>query len=488
MMTANISNQTMTIPITLFIGSKEIELDALIDSGATGCYIHQAFANSHKIPSVPIAFPIEVKNVDGTLNKSGHITHKSNIDILVDGLHMEQEVHVTNLGKHRLILGLPWLRTWNPEVDWEKGTLQWRNNREVNAYSLINYMEEQDSNLALRIVNSIDHEQEHLDNLEQNGLVQVKLLSSHAKLPIRATTGSAGYDLISPEAISIPSHSRKLIDTKIALALPNGTYGRIAPRSGLSMKAIDIGAGVIDSDYRGSVKALLINNGNIPFQVAKGDRMAQSIIEKISTGNLVQKTELLDTERSKKGFGSTGSPNEENETLHFPTTTLPIEENATLQNSEGNGTTVTLYFDIYRIYHEVDELPHEIEHFINTKISHSQALVKKHEGQIEDLPKKSIEELVPQELHEYLIVFSEEAAARFPESKPWDHKILLKPDFKPKKGKIYDLSPEEDIQLQEFLEENLAKGYIEESDSPMASSFFFVEKKGTKKKRPCQDY
>jgi len=227
---------------------------------------------------------------------------------------MEQEVHVTNLGKHRLILGLPWLRTWNPEVDQEKGTLQWRNNRKVNAYSLINYTEEQDSNLALRIINSIDHKQEFLDNLEQNGLVQVKLLSSHAKLPIRTTTGSAGYNLISPEAISIPAHSRKLIDTKIALALPNGTYGRIAPRSGLSMKEIDIGAGVIDSDYCGSVKALLINNSNIPFQVAKGDQMAQLIIEKISTGNLVQTRELSDTERSKKGFGSTsqtGSLNED---------------------------------------------------------------------------------------------------------------------------------------------------------------------------------
>ncbi len=75
---------------------------------------------------------------------------------------------------------------------------------------------------------------------------------------------------------------------------------------------------------------------------------------------------------------------------------------------------------------------------------------------------------MPQELHEYLAVFLEEAASRFPERKPWDHKILLKKDFKPRKGKIYDLSPEEDILLQEFIQEN--------------------SKKGTKKKRPCQDY
>ena len=89
---------------------------------------------------------------------------------------MEQEVHVTNLGKHRLILGLPWLRTWNPEVDWKQGTLQWRNNREDNAISLINYMEEQDSNLALRIVNSNNHEEQLLDPLEQKELIQVNYL------------------------------------------------------------------------------------------------------------------------------------------------------------------------------------------------------------------------------------------------------------------------------------------------------------------------
>ena len=72
------------------------------------------------------------------------------------------------------------------------------------------------------------------------------------------------------------------------------------------MKSIDIEAGVIDSDFHGSVKALLINNGNNPFEVAKGDRMAQLIIEKISTRGLVQTLELPVTERNKKGFGSTG--------------------------------------------------------------------------------------------------------------------------------------------------------------------------------------
>ncbi len=134
------------------------------------------------------------------------------------------------------------------------------------------------------------------------------------------------------------------------------------------------------------------------------------------------------------------------------------------------------------IYHEIDEFPDE---WINVKTSHSQVLYKKYQGQIEDKLQESTEDLVPQELHEYLAVFSEEAASRFPERKPWDHKIILKKDFKPRKGKIYDLSPEEDILLQEFIQENSKKGYIIPSESPMASSFFFVSKKGMKKKRPC---
>src|SRR6266540_2053589 len=136
----------------------------------------------------------------------------------------------------------------------------------------------------------------------------------------------------------------------------------------------------------------------------------------------------------------------------------------TMKEMEQHDTTRYIIYCTH-IYHKIDEFPDE---WINAKTSHSQVLYKKYQGQIEDKPQKSIEDLVPQELHEYLTVFSEEAASRFPERKPWDHKILLKKDFKPRKGKIYDLSPEEDILLQEFIQEN--------------------SKKGTKKKRPCQDY
>lgn len=91
------------------------------------------------------------------------------------------------------------------------------------------------------------------------------------------------------------------------MALPPGTYGWIAPRSGLVVKkGIDIGAGVIDADYRGALKVLLINSSDQELQIKQGDRVAQLIIERIADADLAEVDDLTDTNRSGKGFGSTG--------------------------------------------------------------------------------------------------------------------------------------------------------------------------------------
>jgi hypothetical protein len=93
---------------------------------------------------------------------------------------------------------------------------------------------------------------------------------------------------------------------------------------------------------------------------------------------------------------------------------------------------------------------------------------------------KTDEQLVPAEYHEYLDIFSEEKAHRFPESRPWDHKIEMKEGFEPKSFKNYNLTLAEQLELDKFLKENLEKGYIWPSQSPMASPFFFVSKKDGK--------
>ena len=88
---------------------------------------------------------------------------------------------------------------------------------------------------------------------------------------------------------------------------------------------------------------------------------------------------------------------------------------------------------------------------------------------------KTDEELVPKEFHQYLDIFSEEKAHRFPKPRPWDHKIKVKEGFEPKSFKNYNLTPAEQIELDIFLKENLEKGYIRPSQSLMASPFFFCQ-------------
>ncbi len=105
----------------------------------------------------------------------------------------------------------------------------------------------------------------------------------------------------------VPARGRALLKTDIAIAVPAGTYGRVAPRSGLALKAgIDTGAGVIDADYRGNVGVILFNHSDTDFAVAAGDRIAQLILEAIVTPPVAAVDELDDTDRGADGFGSTG--------------------------------------------------------------------------------------------------------------------------------------------------------------------------------------
>lgn len=113
-----------------------------------------------------------------------------------------------------------------------------------------------------------------------------------AKLPTRGSAQAAGYDLYACEDALIPKGGRAVVQTGIHIALPEGHYGRVAPRSGLAVKhGIDVGAGVVDADYRGLLGVVLFNFGSDDFQctcakltpVHAGDRIAQLLIEKIST-------------------------------------------------------------------------------------------------------------------------------------------------------------------------------------------------------------
>ena len=131
-------------------------------------------------------------------------------------------------------------------------------------------------------------------------------------LPIRQTNGSAGFDISANNRHHIDAWSRKLVSTGLKVSfIPDDYYLRIAPRSGLSINGIDIGAGVIDSDYRGEIKILVINSSSIPLFIDNKQRIAQLIptfIGKINIfntkdNNIISK---INTKRGSDGFGSTG--------------------------------------------------------------------------------------------------------------------------------------------------------------------------------------
>lgn len=143
--------------------------------------------------------------------------------------------------------------------------------------------------------------------IHQSSCLRVKKLSMAATLPSRGSKDSAGYDLFSARDVTIPSKGLAVVKLDIAVAVPPNTYGRIAPRSGLTVKHfIDVGAGVIDFDYRGPVDVALFNHGPEDYNVKIGDRIAQLIIEYIANPPCIERDELSETERGQAGFGSTG--------------------------------------------------------------------------------------------------------------------------------------------------------------------------------------
>ncbi len=100
---------------------------------------------------------------------------------------------------------------------------------------------------------------------------------------------------------------KAMVPTDLSIACPPGTYARIAPRSGLAAKHfIDVGAGVVDEDYRGNVTVILFNFGKTDFEIKKGDRIAQLVLEKISMAQVEETDDLDETVRGDGGFGSTG--------------------------------------------------------------------------------------------------------------------------------------------------------------------------------------
>ena len=129
-------------------------------------------------------------------------------------------------------------------------------------------------------------------------------------LPAYATPGAAGMDVVSAEDVTIAPGQRHAVATGFRVAIPEGYEIQVRPRSGLAFKhgiTVPNTPGTIDSDYRGELKVLLINHGPDPFEVTRGERVAQLVPAAVTLARFEEVAELDDTDRGAGGFGSTGT-------------------------------------------------------------------------------------------------------------------------------------------------------------------------------------
>ncbi len=141
--------------------------------------------------------------------------------------------------------------------------------------------------------------------------IPLRRLDPDLAVPAYATEGDAGADLVAAEAITLePGGGRALVPTGAAIAIPAGYAGFVQPRSGLALRhgvtCLNT-PGLIDSGYRGELKVLLVNTDpSTAFEIARGDRIAQLVIQRVEHANFVEVDELPETDRGEGGFGSTG--------------------------------------------------------------------------------------------------------------------------------------------------------------------------------------
>jgi len=139
--------------------------------------------------------------------------------------------------------------------------------------------------------------------------VLVRRLDPTLPLPTYAREGDAGLDLLAAEMTTLEAGARALVPTGLAVAIPSGYAGFVLPRSGLALRhglTLLNAPGLIDAGYRGEIKVLLINHDRASVTIARGERIAQLVLQPIERADLIEVHELPPTDRGAGGFGSTG--------------------------------------------------------------------------------------------------------------------------------------------------------------------------------------
>ena len=325
------------------------EIRALIDSGATRNFISPAGVTQCGLTVQSHNTFLELGDGKKVLSRGRAV----DVPVVTSGFTMRTNLTVTNL-LHGvdLVLGMAWLKVADPLIRWSTGQLyipdsissfqrimgQWLDKQvKVGTVRVLSTNEDLESLKQPLDIASIEIlkspsfwavKTEETQNSWRSsqaqgnalagskffalthpsfGILKVQKLTNNAALPKRSTAGAAGYDLCASQDCIIPAGGKGLVPTGLSISFPAGLYARIAPRSGLALKKfIDVGAGVVDADYRGEVGVVLFNHGDQEFQVKMGDRIAQLILERIDTPPVEEVSGLRETVRGSSGFGSTG--------------------------------------------------------------------------------------------------------------------------------------------------------------------------------------
>src|SRR6184192_3688325 len=371
----------------------------LIDSGAMGNFVSKQAADRFSfalsdVSNIPVVF---ANGATGACNKAALAAylrfenHEENIDL-----------RVVSLPHHDIILGQPWLEKWNPSIDWK--------NHQINFTSA---------------------------ELEQP--LKVKKLEETATIPERKTPSAAGYDLTPSEDFTLQPGEQRLINTGIAMAIPEGYYGQLHPRSSAAKIELSVEGGVIDSDYRGPIKIILRNQGKEPYNFKNGDSpLAQIVLLKITTP-AVQEVPTLDNTACTGGFGSTN--------ISF----ISIDQLLQTQQEEDQ-------YYLCSITEAGD-------------VTYTNARDPRVKSTLEDFPD----------------VFPDELPPGLPPSRDIDHRIEVEPGSNPPWRPIYRMSPLELDAMRAELDRLIKAGSIEPSTSPYGAPVIFVKKKDGKL-RMCIDY
>lgn len=147
----------------------------------------------------------------------------------------------------------------------------------------------------------------HVLNQQMQPKAQVRIVADPDLMPVRATEGAAGFDLKSALNVDLDPGQRSRIPTGVRIALPPGYEAQVRPRSGLSLRGLDVAIGTVDADYRGEISIVVVNNTGENFAISRGERLAQMVVHRLPEVRLVQVEGLDETARGSGGFGSTGA-------------------------------------------------------------------------------------------------------------------------------------------------------------------------------------